>query len=58
MTASVEPAQAGADQQRGLPVELTINGKTHQLEVEADMPLLWALRDVLSLTGTKYGCAA
>ncbi|HYE52360.1 MAG TPA: (2Fe-2S)-binding protein [Azospirillaceae bacterium] len=35
---------------------LTINGVQHQLEVEADMPLLWVLRDVLNMTGTKYGC--
>lgn len=35
---------------------LTINGATHSVEAEADMPLLWALRDVLNLTGTKYGC--
>lgn len=37
-------------------MELTVNGKKHQLDVEADMPLLWAIRDVLGLTGTKYGC--
>lgn len=35
---------------------LTINNQTVELEVEADMPLLWALRDFLRLTGTKYGC--
>ena len=37
-------------------VTLNINGKDHALEVEAEMPLLWVLRDVLGLTGTKYGC--
>lgn len=37
-------------------MELTINGKTVQAEVEPDMPLLWVLRDELNLTGTKYGC--
>jgi isoquinoline 1-oxidoreductase alpha subunit len=36
--------------------EVTINGKRHRLDVEGDMPLLWALRDVLGLTGTKFGC--
>jgi isoquinoline 1-oxidoreductase alpha subunit len=36
--------------------ELTINGEKRRLEVEGDMPLLWVLRDVLGLTGTKYGC--
>jgi isoquinoline 1-oxidoreductase alpha subunit len=37
-------------------IELTINGNRHQLDVDADMPLLWAIRDVIGLTGTKYGC--
>ncbi|WP_428264753.1 (2Fe-2S)-binding protein [Haliangium sp.] len=36
--------------------ELTINGKKHELDVDGAMPLLWALRDVIGLTGTKYGC--
>jgi isoquinoline 1-oxidoreductase alpha subunit len=36
--------------------ELTINGEKHRLEVDGDMPLLWVLRDVVGLTGTKYGC--
>jgi aerobic-type carbon monoxide dehydrogenase small subunit (CoxS/CutS family) len=35
---------------------LRVNGRTHQLDVEPDTPLLWALRDALGLTGTKYGC--
>lgn len=37
-------------------VTLEINGTAHTLDVMPDMPLLWALRDVLNLTGTKYGC--
>ena len=37
-------------------VNLTINGTPHDLDAEPDMPLLWALRDLLNLTGTKYGC--
>ncbi len=36
--------------------QLTINGTSHELDVEGDMPLLWALRDELHLTGTKFGC--
>ncbi|MCX6131870.1 MAG: 2Fe-2S iron-sulfur cluster-binding protein, partial [Proteobacteria bacterium] len=36
--------------------DLMINGKTIQVEAEADMPLLWVLRDLVGLTGTKYGC--
>jgi aerobic-type carbon monoxide dehydrogenase small subunit (CoxS/CutS family) len=35
---------------------LTINGSSRTVSAEPDMPLLWALRDLLSLTGTKYGC--
>lgn len=35
---------------------LRINGETYTLDVEPDMPLLWALRDELGLTGTKFGC--
>jgi len=37
-------------------VNLWINGTTHAVDADADMPLLWALRDLLNLTGTKYGC--
>lgn len=35
---------------------IIVNGKSHTVEVDKDMPLLWYLRDVLELTGTKYGC--
>ena len=35
---------------------LNVNGRTHQLDVEGEMPLLWVLRDHLNLPGTKYGC--
>ena len=37
-------------------MELTVNGTTHDVEVESDMPLLWVLRDELNITGPKYGC--
>jgi isoquinoline 1-oxidoreductase alpha subunit len=37
-------------------VTLSINGKTENVDAPADMPLLWALRDVVGLTGTKFGC--
>jgi len=39
-------------------MKLDINGKTHELDAAADMPLLWALRDLLGMTGTKFGCGA
>jgi isoquinoline 1-oxidoreductase subunit alpha len=35
---------------------LDVNGRTIRVDVESDTPLLWALRDTLKLTGTKYGC--
>lgn len=35
---------------------LTVNGQTHQVDLDPEMPLLWVLRDHLRLTGTKFGC--
>lgn len=35
---------------------LTVNGEAHTVEADGDTPLLWVLRDLLGLTGTKYGC--
>jgi aerobic-type carbon monoxide dehydrogenase small subunit (CoxS/CutS family) len=35
---------------------ITVNGKSHLIDVPPDTPLLWVLRDTLGLTGTKYGC--
>ena len=37
-------------------IALSVNGKTYNLDVEDDTPLLWVLRDTIGLTGTKYGC--
>jgi isoquinoline 1-oxidoreductase subunit alpha len=37
-------------------MQLNINGTSHQVDVEPEMPLLWVLRDVLGMTGTKFGC--
>jgi isoquinoline 1-oxidoreductase subunit alpha len=39
-----------------MPYTLTVNGKSASVDVPADTPLLWVLRDVLNLKGTKYGC--
>lgn len=39
-----------------MPYTLNVNGKSTTVDVPADMPLLWVLRDVLNLRGTKYGC--
>jgi isoquinoline 1-oxidoreductase subunit alpha len=41
-----------------MPYTLNVNGKTTTVDVPADMPLLWALRDVLDLKGTKFGCGS
>ena len=37
-------------------VNLSVNGKAHEIDVDPDTPLLWVLREQLGLTGTKYGC--
>ena len=37
-------------------MKLQVNGTTHEVDAPADMPLLWAIRDLLNLTGTKFGC--
>ena len=39
-------------------IALTVNGKTRQVDAPPDMPLLWAIREKLELTGTKFGCGA
>jgi len=37
-------------------ISLTVNGTRYDVDVSADMPLLWVIRDVIGLTGTKFGC--
>ena len=39
-----------------MPYSLNVNGKTHSVDVDPDTPLLWVIRDVIGLTGTKFGC--
>jgi isoquinoline 1-oxidoreductase alpha subunit len=39
-----------------MSIRLRVNGTEHTLDVDPEMPLLWAVRDILGLTGTKYGC--
>jgi isoquinoline 1-oxidoreductase alpha subunit len=39
-----------------MAITITVNGQTRSLDVEANMPLLWAIRETLGLTGTKFGC--
>ncbi len=39
-----------------MPYKITVNGRPETVDVPADTPLLWVIRDVLDLKGTKYGC--
>jgi len=39
-----------------MALTIKVNGKTHSIDVDGDTPLLWVLRDVLGMTGTKFGC--
>jgi isoquinoline 1-oxidoreductase alpha subunit len=39
-----------------MTISVRVNGKTHRVDVDDDTPLLWVLRDVLGMTGTKFGC--
>jgi isoquinoline 1-oxidoreductase alpha subunit len=39
-----------------MPFTMNVNGKTHRVDADGDTPLLWVLRDVLAMTGTKFGC--
>jgi isoquinoline 1-oxidoreductase alpha subunit len=45
-----------SDAQSNQKLSVRVNGVAHELDVDPEMPLLWVLRDVLGLTGTKYGC--
>jgi isoquinoline 1-oxidoreductase alpha subunit len=47
---------AGGANEEETMARLTINGQTHEVDVAADTPLLWAIRENVGLTGTKYGC--
>jgi isoquinoline 1-oxidoreductase alpha subunit len=37
-------------------IQVNVNGKQHSVDAESDMPLLWVIRELIGLTGTKYGC--
>ena len=39
-----------------MTIRVRVNGTEHELDVDPEMPILWAIRDILGLTGTKYGC--
>src|SRR5487761_2482928 len=42
--------------ERAAVININVNGTPHQIDIEPDTPLLWVLRDVIGLTGTKFGC--
>jgi isoquinoline 1-oxidoreductase alpha subunit len=44
------------DQEDDMATTLTVNGTSHEVDLPDEVPLLWALRDALNLTGTKFGC--
>ena len=56
--AVVKEANTAASTQTLSTQTLIINGKSFTLDADPKMPILWALRDILGLTGTKYGCGA
>jgi isoquinoline 1-oxidoreductase alpha subunit len=39
-------------------INITVNGQRHDIDADPNMPLLWAIRDIIGLTGTKFGCGA
>jgi isoquinoline 1-oxidoreductase subunit alpha len=47
-----------AEHQRENMISITVNGTSRDVDVPADMPLLWVIRDELGMTGTKFGCGA
>jgi isoquinoline 1-oxidoreductase alpha subunit len=54
-TGTVEKPR-GFDRSDAMAINITVNGQAHALDVEPDTPLLWAIRDTIGLTGTKFGC--
>jgi isoquinoline 1-oxidoreductase subunit alpha len=50
------PVAGRAGARNHIMVNITVNGTSHQLDVEGDTPLLWVLREEIGLTGTKFGC--
>jgi isoquinoline 1-oxidoreductase alpha subunit len=50
------PVAIGREGENAMAFTIKVNGNTHEVDVDSDTPLLWVLRDVLGLTGTKFGC--
>ncbi|HMG49230.1 MAG TPA: (2Fe-2S)-binding protein, partial [Inquilinus sp.] len=47
---------SSATREAAMAFTIKVNGTTHEVDVDGDTPLLWVLRDVLGMTGTKFGC--
>jgi isoquinoline 1-oxidoreductase alpha subunit len=56
LSASSSETWLGAE--KAMPFEIKVNGTIHRVDVDGDTPLLWVLRDVLGMVGTKFGCGA
>src|SRR5271156_4452681 len=52
----IDPKGRASNRRRAQMITLTVNGTHHDIDLEPDTPLLWALRDAVGLTGTKFGC--
>ena len=50
------PAAMAVDDNEGIPMRLTVNGKAVDIEADPQLPLLWALRDLANIKGPKFGC--
>jgi isoquinoline 1-oxidoreductase subunit alpha len=50
------PSKRFSQGENAMSSSIRVNGETHRIDVDADTPLLWVLRDVLGMTGTKFGC--
>src|SRR5258708_10519857 len=52
----IKPGATSRKREDAMAFTIKVNGNTHSVDVDGDTPLLWVLRDVLGMTGTKFGC--
>src|SRR5260221_2413396 len=52
----IKPGATSRKREKAMAFAIKINGNTHSVDVDGDTPLLWVLRDVVGMTGTKFGC--
>jgi isoquinoline 1-oxidoreductase subunit alpha len=58
MVCNIAQAEICSSRRDSMAFTISINGTGHSIDVDGDTPLLWVLRDVLGMTGTKFGCGA